>query len=215
MTGVSGQSPVAETAAVVPLVKSHEAGSHGARAKPILAGSFLVATVAPFLALLAIVDLYLLVQFWRASAGIGEIPPAAQDVTAFGATFTQVPRETLFFAVVILAGVLGGSVHSLRSLSWYVGGQRFVRSWTLRYLYLPIIGALLAFILYIIVRAGFLAGAAVDATSPFGFASLGALAGLFSDQGVKKLRDVFEILLTKAEEGPQSRNETVADAKTG
>jgi hypothetical protein len=180
----------------------------------MLATSTLVALVAPFLALWALVDLYLIIQFWPASAGIGEVPPAAQDVAILGIKFPQVPRETLFFAVVILAGSLGGSVHSLRSLSWYVGGQQFVRSWTLRYLYLPIIGSLLAIILYIIVRAGFLAGAAVDASSPFGFAALGALAGLFSDQGVKKLRDVFEVLLTKAEEGPNSRNEAASGTGT-
>ena len=156
------------------------------------------------LGLVALVETYLLVQFWPASVGPGAIPPASADVLVFGQTLSAVPRETLFFIVVILGGSLGGSIHALRSLAWYVGVQRLSRSWVLRYCYLPIVGALLALVLYIIVRAGFLAGTSVDASSPFGFVALGALAGLFSDQGVTKLKTVFETLLAEAERGPDA-----------
>lgn len=196
-------------AAVVAVVKpAHQAS----KTRPVTVGSIGLAIIAPLLAILALGDLYLLIQFWPVTAGVGEVPPKAQDVVLFGTTYAAVPREMLFFAVVILSGGLGGAVHSLRSLAWYVGGQRFVRSWVLNYFYLPIVGALTATILYLIIRAGFLAGSSVDATSPYGFAAMGALAGLFSEQGVRKLKDVFETLLTKPEQGPNSRHEAVSEA---
>jgi len=198
-----------------PPAASPAASSRSRTPKAETVGSFGLALIAPVLAVLAIVDLYLLVQFWPASVAPGQTSGDAQDVYVFGATLKQVPRETLFFAIVILAGALGGSVHSLRSLAWYVGGQRFVRSWILNYFYLPLIGSLTAVILYLIVRAGFLAGTSIEATSPFGFAALGALGGLFTEQGVKKLKEVFETILTKADEGPHSKNEAVGEGGSG
>lgn len=203
-------------APVVAVVKPPQQGGARTRASaPMRVGSIWLALIAPALAILALADLYLLIQFWPISAPVGEVPPVAQDVFVLGATLSNVPRETLFFAVVILSGGLGGAVHSLRSLAWYVGGQRFVNSWVLNYFYLPLTGALTAMILYLIVRAGFLAGSSVEATSPYGFAALGALGGLFSEQGVKKLREVFETLLTKHEEGPHSKNEAIGEAGPG
>lgn len=208
MTGTSEPA----VGAVVAAVKSQEQVSSGTSERTAAdVSSIWLAVIAPAMALLALLDLYLLVQFWPASAGAGEVPPKFQDVAVFGATFAQVPRETLFFAVVILSGALGGFVHSLRSLAWYVGAQRFFRSWVLNYLYLPLVGALTAVILYLIIRAGFLAGTSAEATSPFGFAALGAMSGLFTEQGVKKLKEVFETLLTKADEGPHSKDAPISD----
>src|SRR5262249_20265191 len=46
-----------------------------------------------------------------------------------------------FFLVVSLAGALGGLLHSLRSLSTYVGERYLFRSWLLYYLALPLVGA--------------------------------------------------------------------------
>jgi hypothetical protein len=156
------------------------------------------------LALAALSETYLLVQFWPATVSPGATATDATNVVILGQKLEAVPRETQFFVVVILGGALGGTVHSLRSLAWYVGSQRLSRSWALRYCYLPLIGSLLALALYIIVRAGFLAGTSVDASSPFGFVALGMLAGLFSDQGITKLKTVFEVLLAEAEKGPEA-----------
>lgn len=179
-------------------------GSQSERQPNARVGLIWLWILATILGAFAVGDAYLLIAFWPASVGPGALPPASSDVIAFGQTITAVPRETLFFVVVILGGSLGGTIHSLRSLAWYVGSQKLFRSWLLRYCYLPIIGALLALILYIVVRAGFLAGTSVDASSPFGFVALGALAGLFSDQLVLKLKDVFETLLSNAEVGPDA-----------
>lgn len=191
------------------------AAEQAATPRPVLAGPMWLSIVAAVLAVIALLTLYVLVQFWPATAAVGEVPPDFQDITAFGVTFAQVSRETLYFVVVISAGALGGSVHALRSVGWYAGGQRLVRSWTLRYLYLPLVGAMLATILYIIVRAGFLSGSSVETSSPFGFVALAALAGLFSDQGIRKLRQVFETLLTEAQEGPHPKAEPAAEGGQG
>jgi len=162
------------TPAVVAVVKPN---TRAGFSRSVQVGTLGLAIIAPLLGILALADLYLLIQFWPEAAAVGEVPAKAQDIVVFGTTYSQVPRETLFFAVVILSGGLGGAVHSMRSLAWYVGGQRFVRSWILNYFYLPIVGALTATVLYLIIRAGFLAGSSVDASSPYGFAAMGALRG--------------------------------------
>jgi len=199
--------------AVVAAIKPALGSAVGAKPR-MNVGAAWIALIAPAMALLALADLYLLVQFWPETAGLGEVPAKAQDVYVFGVTLAQVPRETLFFAMVILAGGLGGFVHALRSFGRYVGAQRLVRSWLLNYLYTPLIGALTAVLLYLIVRAGFLAGS-VDATSPFGFAALAAMTGLFTEQGVKKLKDVFETLLAKAEPGEHPLQEAAIEGGSG
>jgi hypothetical protein len=52
------------------------------------------------------------------------------------------------------------------------------------------VGISLALILYFVVRAGFLTGGADD-VSPYGIATLAALAGMFSKQATDKLEEVF------------------------
>jgi hypothetical protein len=100
------------------------------------------------------------------------------------------------------AGALGASVHALRSLSWYVGNRNMRMSWVLPLVLLPIVGALLALVAFIVVRAGLISGPlSSDAVSPWGFAALAALVGLFTDQTIGKLKAVFETLLAPAPKG--------------
>ena len=73
------------------------------------------------------------------------------------------------------------------------------------YIMLPFVGATLGLILYLVIRGGFFSTqATVQQTSPFGFMALAALAGLFSEQAVLKLKEVAETLLKKPEEGKDS-----------
>ena len=50
----------------------------------------------------------------------------------------------------------------------------------------------------------FSANTTVEQTSPFGFAALAGLVGMFSEQAVLKLKEVAEILLTKPKSGANS-----------
>lgn len=63
---------------------------------------------------------------------------------------------------------------------------------------LPFTGAMLAVIFYLVVRGGFFSPqASTETTSPFGFAALSALVGLFSPQATLKLKEVAETIFTR------------------
>lgn len=155
-------------------------------------GSGLVrgSSVALLLAVIVVLDLltfYGIWAFW---------PPEGADggkvVHFFGFT-RAVSRETEFFVIVALAGALGGSIHSIRSMAWYAGNRRLRWSWAPFYILQPLVGATLATLFYLVLRAGlFSPSDKTTATSPYGFAALSALVGLFSDQAAEKLKTVAE-----------------------
>ena len=131
------------------------------------------------------------------TAQAGEEPP----VRFFGSTLS-LSREGRLFVIVLLAGALGGMVHTLRSLYWYVGNRNLRYSWLLMYATLPITGAALALIAYVVLRGGLTTTfASSEDISPFGIAAVAALVGLFSRETAEKLKSVFETLLAPAERG--------------
>jgi hypothetical protein len=110
--------------------------------------------------------------------------------------------EDRLLLIVLLAGALGALVHGLRSLSWYVGNRRAIWSWSAMYFLLPFLGSGLAVIFYLVIRGGFFSPTAtVNETSPFGFAALAALIGMFTEPAVTKLRKVAINLLDPPDEG--------------
>jgi hypothetical protein len=111
-------------------------------------------------------------------------------------------NETRLILIVILSGFLGALVYSLRSFFWYAGNRELKWSWLLMYLLVPIVGAMLAVIFYMLLRGGlFSPTTTVADTSPFGFAAIAALVGMFTNQASEKLRTVFETLMTKPATG--------------
>jgi len=111
-------------------------------------------------------------------------------------------EEERLFLIVIFAGALGGLVHTLRSFLWYAGNRKLVLSWTGFYITQPILGATLATVFYLVVRGGFFSPqSTISDTSPFGFAALAALIGMFTDQAAEKLKDVAETLFATAPKG--------------
>jgi len=81
-----------------------------------------------------------------------------------------------------------------------------VWSWVGFYLLLPLTGAILAVIFYFVVRGGFFSPqASFENTSPFGFAALSALVGLFSPQATLKLKEIAETIFTKPGGGEDSK----------
>jgi hypothetical protein len=153
---------------------------------------------------------YSLIRFWI-TPPTG--PAAAQPVmlTYFNVAFS-LSYEVVLLVVVALCGGLGSMVHSLRSLSWYVGNRELRSSWIAKYVMQPFVGGTLAMIFYFVLRAGFFStGASAQDASLLGFAATSGLVGLFSDQAVLKLKDVAETLLTKPKPGadasPQGDNQ--------
>lgn len=123
--------------------------------------------------------------------------------------------ETRLLLLVMLSGALGSLMHSLRSLYWYAGNRMLVWSWLGLYLLLPFTGAILAVIFYFVVRGGFFSPqASFENTSPFGFAALSALVGLFSPQATLKLKEVAETIFTKPGKGEDSKPEETEEEET-
>jgi hypothetical protein len=134
----------------------------------------------------------------ESAAVSGGLPPQ-KEVHYLGLAEFTLSTEVLFFIIVGLAGALGGLIHALRSLMTYVGTRTLRWSWVPYYLLLPLVGVLGSTLFYVILRAGlFSPSTEVDQASPFGFAAVAGLVGLFSEQAMLKLRDLAGQLFTPA-----------------
>lgn len=173
-----------------------------------------IVLIMAYLILFSILLLHGLVQFWPPPIPAEESAPTSSPVTFLLWTFS-ISDEVRLLLIVALAGALGGLVHALRSLYWYVGNRKLVRSWLVMYILLPFVGTTLGLVFYLAIRGGFFSPqATVQQTSPFGFAALAGLVGMFSEQAVLKLKQVAETLLIEAPEGEDAEpQEPKADAK--
>ena len=128
--------------------------------------------------------------------------------------------EGAVLTMVILLGALGGSLHLVGSLVKYVGNRQLRRSWLLHYLAMPIVGAALAPMVYMLLRVGLVSpsGASGDAS---GIANLNliaiyafaALTGLFAKTATEKLSEVFSTLFRT--ESPASTDALGAEKPPG
>ncbi len=111
-------------------------------------------------------------------------------------TETTLSLEVRLILLVLFTGALSASIYGIKSFADYAGEETLTASWCWLYFARPIIGSGLAFIFYLVIRAGFLAStnADVKAINPFGFVAVAALVGMFSDKAMLKLGDVFNAL---------------------
>jgi hypothetical protein len=143
--------------------------------------------------------IYAMTAFWPRSTG--DTAPAIAVHTLFGHSY-KMSRDGELFAIVGLAGTLGALVHALRSLYWYVGNRTFKWSWLVFYLAIPVIGAALATIFYVVLRGGLVSGQDASANvNPYGSAAAAALVGLFTAQAAEKLKQIFSSIFTSSQEG--------------
>ena len=166
--------------------------------------------LSAFLILMVIVCLYGLVVLWPTPIPAGEPDentPSAITVLVW--TF-NIYDEVRLLLIVSLAGTLGTLVHEIRSLYWYIGSRALIRSWVAKYLMQPFAGTALAVVFYLVIRGGFFSPqAGFKQTSPFGFAALAALVGLFSEQAVLKLKEIAETVLARPQAGEDAKPQDV------
>jgi len=141
----------------------------------------------------------------RDTVCLTEMGEAREGVTPLKIPFMErrcVYDEDRLFLIVLFAGALGGLVYALRSVTWYIGNRRLKQSWTPLYFLTPFSSAAIALVFYFVIRGGFFSPtSSVSDTSPFGFAALAALIGMFTEQAANKLRDVAATVLTPKEQG--------------
>lgn len=166
-----------------------------------LVGPTGIVLITAYVILFSIVLLYSLVQFWPPPSPAEGAAQTSTAVTFLFWTFPVLDEVRLIF-IVAMAGALGSLVHALRSLYWYIGNRELVFSWLAKYILLPFVGTTLGLVFYFVIRGGFFSPeATIEQTSPFGFAALSGLVGMFSEQAVLKLKEVAETLLAKPKPG--------------
>jgi hypothetical protein len=158
-----------------------------------------------FVMLTAALLLYCTWAFWptgsTGTGGAGGATDESRRVALFG-THMTLSLDVVLFVIVASTGALGGLLHTIRSLSWYLGNRSLRWSWVPFYMMLPLVGASGATVFYLVFRAGlFSPSTTTTQVNPFGFAAIAALVGLFSEQAMEKLRDVFGSLLAPAHAG--------------
>lgn len=109
--------------------------------------------------------------------------------------------EQTVLMMVIMLGALGGSLHLAASFAKFVGNRQLVRSWLLYYVSIPFVGAILAAVVYMLLRVGLVAptgnpgaGSSIVNLNLIGIYAFAVLSGMFSKTATEKLGEVFKTL---------------------
>lgn len=105
-------------------------------------------------------------------------------------------QARLLFLVVV-AGALGGVLHAGRSLFSFVGNRNLRVSWLWMYYLLPLNGAVIGSLFFLVMLAGLFSVQGNSAQSFYLTIGVAAIVGIFSQQAVEKLKQISEAILTK------------------
>jgi len=171
--------------------------------------SFWVILFCIWLAAETLLFLYAVMVFWPDTTP-AVAAQASSPTTAVPKTFeflgrsVAMTRDQNVLLIVALLGGLGAMGHVVRSFFKYVGERNLIWSWMPQYFLIPVVGAILSVITYIVLRAGLLGGSASGAEGNiWGFAAVAALVGLFTAQAATKLRTIFEAVLAPSSKGSE------------
>jgi hypothetical protein len=121
--------------------------------------------------------------------------------------------------LVVLAGALGGVLHSGRSLFSFVGNRNLRVSWLWMYYLLPLNGAVVGALFFLVMLAGLFSVQGKTAQSFLLTIGVAAIVGMFSQQAVEKLKQISEAILTKlpasADQKPKPLTLTAVDPAKG
>ncbi len=123
-------------------------------------------------------------------------------------------KERELLLVVLLAGIVGGLIHSATSFTTFAGNRELVRSWLPWFYLRAAVGMLLAAVVYLAIRAEIFG--AIDLTKRVGLfrvVFLCAISGLFSKQVTDKLSDLVSSLFALA--NPPKRADALQHTQTG
>jgi hypothetical protein len=124
--------------------------------------------------------------------------------------------ELRLILLVLLVGGFSACVFGLNSFVNYAGERKLQANWLWLYFARPVLGAGIAFVFYLMIRGGFLAGTNADAkaVNPYGFVALAALVGMFSDAALMKLNEVFDTLFRARDTRSQALDASLIDPLT-
>lgn len=112
---------------------------------------------------------------------------------------------SLLLILVAAWGFLGNMIHVSKSLTYYIGTKAFQRSWIPWYFIKPFTASGLALLVYFATSSvGSGSTKLTDSINLFPIMLTAGLAGLFTDIAIKKLKLVFEAILSPADSAPKS-----------
>lgn len=142
----------------------------------------------------------------RAEIEIAQRKATEQAIAAVETIGKGGASEQTVLSMVMLLGALGGSLHLVTSLVMYIGNGQLKRRWLPYYLSLPVAGAALAPIVYMLLRVGMLTPTGTtngtSGTSNLnlvGIYAFAALTGMFAKTATDKLSEVFSTLFRTGE----------------
>ena len=157
-------------------------------------GTIPVVVIAVLLLAFSIALIVSLIQLWPTYSGSTNVFVGNHVVLGI---HVSVNLDINYFLIVVLAGAIGGSLHSLRSIAFYVGERQLRWSWILYYACLPVVASTMAIVFYLVLRGGLISSQASSRNlSPYGVAAVAGMVGLFSDQAAEMLRKVFSNLFS-------------------
>jgi hypothetical protein len=167
-----------------------------------------VATIlAAYTAVLFSVAMWVLISLWpKTQLDYNRTTARIVSIAGTGTSFSIGP-ETLLLIAMILSGVIGACVFSAFAISHHLGPYHdFNQSWTAWYLLRPFVGAGLAVIINLLIRSSvFTVGSGTNIPNIVGLSGIAALAGLFSEDAVRKLNDIADELFGKV--APKKENQ--------
>ena len=108
--------------------------------------------------------------------------------------------EKRYFLIVLICGAIGSLIFGLRSLSKHIGLLDFEMSWLLSYFIKPFLGGSVALIFYFVFKGGILsASAGIEHINIYGVAAISGIVGMFTEQAIHKLKEIFDNLFTKVQ----------------
>lgn len=138
--------------------------------------------------------------------------PAAEKACTVTACQSQLEKNLVRF--VFYLGVLGACLHAMTSIASFAGNRAFKHSWFIWYLLRPLIGGVLAWIVFLVFRGGFLGVTEVNHLNPYAFGALAALSGLFSKRVIDKLSELVDTLFRMPPGGgDENRNDKLKQRK--
>lgn len=160
-------------------------------------------SVGTYLMLLTAALVYLLVCLWPGTGAATGGGPSPVSLLG-GLVRLLLDPETRVLLLVIVMGVLGSSVYAASNYAALLLRRDLGYGQYWLFLVRPAAGALVAPLVYFVFRAGFLQPAAgVEDLNVFGLLALSVLSGMFSEQVIRKLREVSEVMFGAG--GPRDR----------
>ena len=107
----------------------------------------------------------------------------------------NVSRPTRLLLLVAVSGALGAFIQVASSFADYAANRTLTRSWLVWYVLRLAVGTVIAIVVYLVLRAGFLGlqNNSVD-VNLYGISALAALSGWFSKEAADKMREVFRTM---------------------